>query len=108
MDLEFGNCGALNTEGSGWFIGFSDWARSGGPNLRHMPIDLAATGLCVKWFMHPPGHPNGEDKLLSEERTVSILVGAEGAFQRDFSASRLISARETRSCNLKKAGDFAL
>ena len=65
-----------------------------------MPIDLAATGLCVKWFMHSPGHPNGEDKPLSEGRTISILVGAEGEFQLDFSASRVFPARETRSCNL--------
>ncbi len=35
MDLEFGNAGSIDTRGTGWFVGFSDWTRAakggGGP-----------------------------------------------------------------------------
>ena len=29
LDVEAGNASELDTHGSGWFIGFSDWARGG-------------------------------------------------------------------------------
>jgi hypothetical protein len=49
MEIEFGNAGEVETNGTGWFIGFSPWSKTEASALRHMPADLEATGLCVKW-----------------------------------------------------------
>ena len=38
FDVESGNAGDLDTNGTGWFIAWSDWAKSSGTNLRHMPL----------------------------------------------------------------------
>lgn len=106
MHLEFGNANDLNTDGTGWIVGYSDWAKSPS-NLRFMPAGLSATGLCVKWFVHEPGHPNGESKPLSEGRTISILVGEPGEFRLEFAPSPAFGARETRTQVLRQPGDYA-
>ncbi|MGJ7507296.1 hypothetical protein [Variovorax sp. GT1P44] len=59
-NVEFGNAGDLDTHGTGWFVGFSDWTRGSPGGLRHVPAHEAAEGLCVKWFSHPAGNPDGE------------------------------------------------
>lgn len=108
LDVEFGNAGALDTNGTGWFIGFSDWARSGGTNLRHMPFDARASGLCVKWYAHPAGHPAGDPKPISEGRTVSMLVGAPSAFRIEFAPTDAFAAGETLAHTLREPGDFVI
>jgi len=107
LGLEFGNAGELDTQGTGWWIGFSDWTRDGGPNLRHMPSDRAASGVAVKWYDHPAGHPNGEAKPVSEGRSVSVLVGEQGEFRIDFSQDPAFPPAHTVSRVLRRRGDFA-
>jgi hypothetical protein len=106
MDVAFGNLSGLDTQGTGWFIGFSDWCRSGGADLRHMPADMRSAAFSAKWFAHPAGHPNGEAKPLSEGRTVSILVGLPGEFRIDFSRDLAYPHDGTISHVLRDTGDY--
>lgn len=105
--LEIGNVGALDTRGTGWWIGFSDWTRDGAADLRHMPAGTAASGVSAKWYDHPAGHPNGEAKPLSEGRSVSLLVGDAGAFRLDFSPDPAYPPGRTFTRVLRRRGDFA-
>ena len=105
--LEFGNAGELDTQGTGWWIGFSDWTRDGGADLRHMPPGLAASGVSAKWYDHPAGHPNGEAKPVSEGRSVSLLAGDAGAFRLDFSPDPAYPPDRTFTRVLRRRGDFA-
>lgn len=107
MDLLTGNAYDADTQGTGWFIGFSDWTRHGPGALLHVPRAQPVQGLCVKWFEHPAGHDSGPDKPLSEGRTVSILVGPPSRFRIDFSAHPGFPAALTRSVLLQRPGDFA-
>jgi hypothetical protein len=106
LDVEFGNAGTAATQGTGWFVGFSDWARGGGANLRFMPADALSRGLCVKWFDHPAGHPNGEAKPLSEGRTLCLLVGAGGEFRIDCSLDAGFAPERTLTRVLRHSGDY--
>lgn len=108
MDIDFGNARDVDPLGSGWFVGFSDWAKDGGSNLRHMPIDGSATGLCVKWFMHDAGHPNGERKPISEGRTLCILVGLPSEFRIDLSLTGAFESAQTVTRVLRQPGDFVV
>lgn len=110
MDVEFGNAGTVDTDGTGWFIGFSDWCRSGGTHLRHMPPELGARGLCVKWFMHPAGNPAGEAKPVSTGRTISLLAGSseESEFRLEFSPTPIFDSATTICHVLRQPGDFAI
>ena len=107
-DVEFGNAGAVNTNGTGWFIGFSDWSKSGGIDLRHVPAEALSGGLCVKWFDHPAGHPNGEPKPLSVGRTVSMLVGAPSEFRIECSFRQSFFEDESVVHILRKPGDYVI
>ena len=105
--VEFGNAGDVPTQGTGWFVGWSDWAH--GPfDLRWQAAQNAATGLCIKWYAHADGHPHGEVKPLSSGRTISILVGGEGAFRIDFCRSPAFEPEATRTHVLRRAGDYAI
>ena len=106
LGLEIGNAGALDTRGTGWWIGFSDWTRDGGANLRHMPPGLAALGLSAKWYDHPAGHPNGEAKPISEGRSVSLLVSEHGGFRIDFSRDAAFPSGHTFTHLMRRRGDF--
>ena len=108
LPVEFGNAGNLETSGTGWFIGFSDWTRSPASALRHVPAGAEARGLCVKWFAHPAGHPAGEAKPLSEGRTISMLVGAPGAFRMEFCAVPGFDDGAALAHTLRQNGDFAM
>lgn len=113
MDIEFGNANTLDTDGTGWFIGFSDWCRSSGTHLRHMPPELGARGLCVKWFVHPAGHPAGEAKPVSTGRTISMLAGLAGDgvasdFRIEFSPTADFEPATTVCHVLRQPGDFAI
>jgi archaellum component FlaD/FlaE len=52
MHIEFGNASLVETQGTGWIVGFSEWAQTGGAHLRYMPQDALAHTLCMKWFHH--------------------------------------------------------
>ena len=109
-NIEFGNAGRLDTNGTGWFIGFSDWTRSAGTvDLRFVPPDAHLKGLCVKWFFHAAGDPNGQPKPVSEGRTMSILVGAPSEFRLEFSRDADFEpAQERRVHTLREPGDFVV
>jgi len=107
-NIEFGNAGDLDTSGTGWFVGFSDWTRSPPGHLRHVPTGELAAGLCVKWFAHPAGNPNGESKPLSEGRTMSVLVSPASEFRIEFSMSADFAPQDTLSHILCRHGDFVI
>jgi hypothetical protein len=107
MDLITGNAYDMDTRGTGWFIGFSDWTRHGAGELLHVPPAQPVEGLCVKWFDHPAGHDSGDAKPLSEGRTVSILVSPEARFCIDFCGGPDFAPARTRSVLLQRPGDFA-
>lgn len=107
QNVEFGNASALDTSGTGWFVGFSDWTKKPPAHLRHVPVEELAAGLCVKWFSHPAGNPNGESKPLSEGRTMSILVSATSEFRIEFSATDDF-APDILAHTLRRHGDFVI
>jgi hypothetical protein len=108
MQVEFGNAGDVPTHGTGWFIGFSEWARSGAAPLRYMPAGQHATGLCVKWFHHEAGHPNGDPKPISEGRSISLLVGQASEFRLEFAPSPRFEPNDTLAYTLRRPGDFVI
>jgi hypothetical protein len=108
IHVETGNAGLLDTSGTGWFIGFSEWAKSGDGNLRHVAAEALSSDLCVKWFNHPAGHPNGEHKPISEGRTISILVGAPSDFRIECSTSGAFEPHETVVGLLRQTGDYMI
>lgn len=102
MDIETGNANDIDTQRTGWFIGFSPWARG----LRHVPKEQIVTGLCVKWFHHAPGHAE-DAKPVSTGRTMSALVTQGGHFELDF-CERADFTGEVRTVAFKREGDFAI
>lgn len=108
LDVECGNAGRVDTSGTGWFIGFSEWAKSGNGNLRHMAAEALSSELCVKWYHHPAGHPNGDPKPVSEGRTISILVGPPSRFRIECSLNSAFPPEDTVSCELRETGDFMI
>lgn len=102
MDIAFGNAHEAETEGTGWFIGFSDWTSG----LLHVPKDHPLTCLCLKWFAHPSGDVSGDMKPVSEGRTVSMLV-SEGVFWIEFSPSPTFAPDTVRRVTLRRHGDYA-
>lgn len=107
MDFITGNAFEDDTQGTGWFIGFSDWSRHGPGELLHVPRDQPVQGLCMKWFDHPAGHESGPGKPVSEGRTVSILASAGSRFRIDFSTDPGFPAAYTSSVLLQRPGDYA-
>jgi len=108
QNVEFGNAGDLDTRGTGWIVGFSDWTRNPPDHLRHVPADELAAGLCIKWFSHAAGDPNGEPKPLSEGRTMSVLVSPSSEFRIEFSAAADFPPQDTLSYTLRRHGDFVI
>ncbi|WP_076999524.1 hypothetical protein [Variovorax sp. KK3] len=107
-NVEFGNAGELDTRNTGWFVGFSPWTQGTPGQLRHVPAGEAMAGLCVKWFSHGAGDPNGEPKPLSEGRTMSILVSPESEFRIEFSTRADFAADTFIAHTLRRHGDFAI
>jgi hypothetical protein len=101
-DIDVGNAYELDTQGSGWFLGFGPWTAGG---LRHVPREQAVTGLCAKWYDHPSGQDGGV-KPLSEGRTLSILVNQDAIFRIEFCATPDFGAG-VREALLRKPGDYA-
>lgn len=111
MDIEFHNAGDLDTGDTGWFIGFSEWAKAGlpgVPDLRYIPKDRRSRGLCMKWKRHPAQDPRGAAKLPSVGRSVSILVSESGRFRLEFSARRDFPENQTAYYTLANHGDFVV
>ena len=104
LDVEFGNAGELDTNGTGWFVGFSEWAKAG--PLRYMPKDQSSHTLCMKWMDHPTGDPRGAAKPPSEGRSLSIFVSERGRFRIQFSPNADFSAGQTQEFILARHGDF--
>jgi hypothetical protein len=108
MDVEFGNAGELFTNETGWFVGFSEWAKSGGGDLRFMPRERRSHALCMKWMNHPASDDRGTAKPPSEGRTLSIFVGVRGLFRIQFSARADFPDSETTEFILERHGDFVV
>ena len=108
MQLESGSLSHIDTQGTGWVIGFSDWTLDGNFDLRHIAPNTPMRGPYMKWFNHPPGHPNGEEKPISVGRTMSVLVSPQSEFRLDFSEEPLFQPDRTRSVCLRNHGDYAL
>lgn len=111
MEIEFGNAATLDTNGTGWFVGFSDWAKeklSGGPNLRYLPKETGAREICLKWLFHPKGDPRGAVKPPSFGRTLSILVSETGCFRLQFSRQPDFPAADRVEYTLEKHGQFVV
>ena len=109
MDVEFGNAGDLFTNGTGWFVGFSDWAKanaSGRTDLRFMPKDRRLHTLCMKWMFHPAGDDRGIAKPPSEGRTLSILVSEAGRFRLQCSEHADFPDGGVAVFHLVRHGDF--
>lgn len=111
MDIEFGNAGQVNTNGTGWFIGFSDWAKlnaTGVKDLRFMGKNSLAHTLHAKWMEHPRGDDRGTAKEPSDGRTISILVSESGNFRLEFSMDKTFPHGQLVSYALRKHGDFVI
>lgn len=111
MQLEFGNAASLDTNGTGWFIGFSEWAKAnvpGVPELRHMPRELRSHTLAMKWMSHAPGEPRGSVAPISEGRTISMLVSATGPFRLRFCPHEDFARGGVVEHVLARHGDFSI
>ncbi|TFW09641.1 hypothetical protein E4K72_05010 [Oxalobacteraceae bacterium OM1] len=106
MDIEFGDAAQLDTRGTGWFVGYSDWVRDASPTLRYMPHRTRAQTLCMKWMQHETGDPNGTGKPRSEGRTMSILVSERGRFRLQFSRHEHFPPGDTVEHVLERHGHF--
>lgn len=106
MEIDTGNAHEVDSQGTGWFIGFSAWTRGSAAGLRHVPKEATVSGLSVKWFHHEPGHESG-DKPVSEGRTASVLVTDGGRFEIDFCIDASFVG-EVRTVLLQREGDFAV
>ncbi|SNS82942.1 hypothetical protein SAMN06265795_10787 [Noviherbaspirillum humi] len=106
LDIEFGDANLVDTNGTGWFVGFGDWLRSPGAALRHMPAEAAVRGLCMKWGIHRRGDTLGTGKPVSAGRTLSMLVSEHGRFRLQFSPDPAFPPGETVEHALSRHGQF--
>lgn len=111
MDIEFGNAGTLETDQTGWFIGFSQWAKSReaqAANLRYMPKDSLLHTLHVKWMAHSANDNRGTQKPPSQGRTISMLVSENGSFRIHFAPNDQFDEAELIEYRLSAHGDFVI
>ena len=108
MNIDCGNVSRVETQGTGWIVACSEWAKTESAHLRYMPQHALAHTLCIKWFDHPRGDPHGCGKPLSEGRLISFLVSAEGRFRLEFSEQADFPARHTVTHVLATHGDFVM
>lgn len=107
MNVLVGNAGDAETQGTGWFIGFSPWSRHAGSDLLHVPQQQPLSGLCVKWYDHPAADDSGSTKPVSEGRTVSILISTRSSFRVEFCASPGFEPGQVKTVVLQRHGDYA-
>ncbi len=108
LPVEFGSAGTIDTEGTGWLVGFSDWCKSGPHGLRYMPDVHVSRDLCVKWFSHAMGDPNGQAKPVSTGRSMSVLISQESEFRLEYSAEPSFPSEGPVTHSLRRAGDFVI
>lgn len=109
MDIEFNNAGSVNTNGTGWFVGFSEWANpANAADLRYIPAETRSHHLSIKWMEHPAHDPRGVGKPLSEGRTISLLVSEQGRFRIQFSEHPDFPAGQGVEHVLEQQGDFVI
>jgi hypothetical protein len=111
VDIEFGNINNLDTRGTGWFIGFSEWAKAnvaGVPDLRYAAKNSLVHTVHAKWMEHPEGDLRGSAKPPSDGRTISILVSEAGRFQLQFSDKADFPVESTAQYTLENHGDFVI
>lgn len=108
QNLEIGNASDLDTNGTGWIIGFSDWTKAGSAQLRHVPGDQLSNGPLLKWYNHPQGHPWGDEKPISEGRTLSLMISPDSEFRTEFSFDPTYPPDKSKSVTLRKSGDFVI
>lgn len=109
MEMECGDAGALDTQGTGWFVGFGPWTRrtpEGVRSLRYVPSSTPSTGLSMKWMTHPAGDPRGTGKPVSVGRTLSIMVVDGGRFCLELSEQPEFAEDATQRVVLERAGQF--
>jgi hypothetical protein len=111
MNIEFGNVKELNTNDTGWFIGFSDWTKAnikGVTDLRYVPKNSLAHTIHVKWMQHSVNDLPSAAKPPSEGRSISILVSEKGKYHMEFSSDDKFSKTKTVKHTLKEHGDFVI
>jgi hypothetical protein len=111
VDIEFGNAGAVNTNGTGWFIGFSNWAKAnvqGVTDLRFMAKNSLAHTIHVKWMAHPKNDDRGTAKPPSDGRAISLLVSEKGVFRLEFSPDQSFAQAQLVAHTLQQHGDFVI
>jgi len=116
VEIESGNTASVDTQGTGWFIGFSEWTRNApsdghhhpAADLRFMPRETQAQSLQVKWMVHPVGDPRGESKPISNGRTISILVSETGRFHLEFAPDAGFDPARVERHLLRRHGDFLI
>jgi hypothetical protein len=105
VEIESGNAADLDTHGTGWIVGFGEWARDGAAGLRYMPEASPSRGLCLKWMDHRTGDPRGIAKPPSAGRTISILASDSGRFRIEFSDDPAFPEGRTVAYVLARRGD---
>jgi hypothetical protein len=111
MDIEFNNAAALDTNETGWIIGFSDWTKSklhGVADLRFMSAETRSHSICMKWMFHRKGDDRGVAKPPSAGRTISIIVSQHGRFRIQFSEHGGFPAGQVAEYVLEKHGQFVV
>jgi hypothetical protein len=109
VDIEFNDVSGIDTNGTGWVLGFGEWLNTGdaGQALRYMPRDARSHSLCMKWMHHRKGDPLGTGKPVSEGRTMSILVSEAGRFRVQFSDDPHFSEDTLVEHVLQRHGQFS-
>ncbi len=109
MHIEFGNLHEIDTAGTGWFVGYSEWTKSGEGDLRFMPQDAPSHGVSAKWMFHPQGDTRGSSppKPISEGRSLNVMLTPGGIMRIQFSLDPAFPASSTEERALRRFGDFS-
>ena len=107
MEIKAGNVETINTNGTGWIVGYSSGLESF--PLRYMPQGGCAHTVGVKWMdHHTTDEPaKGRNKPVSEGRTMSILVSPKGGIQLEFCENNKFQ-EDVKQRWLEKHGDYVI
>jgi len=106
MEIERGNVETINTNGTGWIVGFGPWLENS--LLRQMSELSPARRVGVKWMCHhtTDDPARGKNKPVSKGRTISILVSQEGGIRLEFWSDN--NDESPMTCVLKEHGDYVI